>query len=518
MPTSNVVAPVSAVVPRHTQAAYEHAVIDLGSNSFQMVVARIANGTVYVIDRIRNPVRLASGLDDQMAMSEESMQRGLACLALFAERLQGFPAENVSVIGTYTLRVATNTDTFLKRAADFFPYPIEVISGHQEARLIFMGVEHTQPEQGQILVVDIGGGSTECIIGKDFTPLLVESCSMGCVSFADVYFGNGDISPERFERARAAAAQKMTSCAAQYKEYGWECALGTSSTIKSITRVLTSMEEPEGCVTRKGLDRLVAEVLKYTSFDNLILPGLAKERKGIFVPGLAILCGVFDALALETMHYCASGLREGMLYETEPTWRCHDVRRRSFAALCTQYMVDKAQAERVASTMSALYAQWRQQNPTLVNAWLEPLVPWSSLLHELGLSVNYSSRQRHGAYILQNASIPGFDQEQLSALAAWVGSQRKSIKIEDMPFSALFRKEQLLPLILMLRLAVVFHRKRQASALPREWDIESKGMHWTLYLPEAYQQQQRMLMEDLEKEKSHWKKIGWKLSIRTVAG
>ena len=528
MPTSSVVAPNSSAVepnsavaptavPRHTQAAYEHAVIDLGSNSFQMVVARMANGAVYVIDRIRYPVRLASGLDDQMAMSEESMQRGLACLALFAERLQGFPVENVSVIGTYTLRVATNTNTFLKRAAAFFPYPIDVISGHQEARLIFMGVEHTQPEQGQTLVVDIGGGSTECIIGKDFTPLLVESCSMGCVSFADTYFENGGISLERFERARAAATQKMTSFAAQFREYGWEYALGTSSTIKSILRVLTNMEEPERRVTRNGLDRLVAEVLNYTSFDDLMLPGLAKERKGILVPGLAILCGVFDALALESMHYCASGLREGMLYETEPTWRCHDIRHRSFTALCAQYMVDKAQAERVTDTMLALYAQWRQQNPALLNEWLEPLVPWSSLLHELGLSVNYSSRQRHSAYILQHASIPGFDQEQLSVLAAWVGSQRKSIKIEDMPFSALFRKEQLLPLVLMLRLAVIFHRKRQASLLPSACDIESKGMHWTLHLPDAYQHQQRMLMEDLEKEKSHWKKIGWKLSVLAVA-
>ncbi|BBG30322.1 Ppx/GppA phosphatase family protein [Zymobacter palmae] len=507
--------PISSVPARsQSQAPREYAVIDLGSNSFQMLVARIANDTVYAVDRIRYPVRLAAGLNDQMAMSEESMQRGLDCLALFAERLQGFPAESVSIIGTYTLRVATNTDVFLERAAAILPYPIEVVSGHQEARLIFMGVEHTQPEQGQILVIDIGGGSTECIIGKDFTPLLIESCSMGCVSFADVYFGNEEISPERFERARAAAAQKMVSSAAQFSEYGWECGLGTSSTIKSISRVLASMEEPEGRVTRKGLERLVAEVLKYTTFDSLILPGLPKERKGIFVPGLAILCGVFDALGLETLHYCASGLREGMLYETEPTWRCHDIRSRSFGALTIQYMLDVAQAERVTETMLALYAQWRQQNPTLVNAWLEPLVHWSGMLHEMGLSLNYSWRQRHAAYILQNASIPGFDQEQLSVLSAWVGAQRKGIKVEDIPFSALFRKEQLLPLILILRLAVILHRKRQASALPDAWAIESKGMHWTLYLPERYQQQQHIVMDDLEKEKSHWKKLGWKLSIR----
>ena len=498
-------------------APREYAVIDLGSNSFQMMVARITNDAIHVIDRARYPVRLAAGLDEQMAMSEEAMQRGLDCLALFAERLQGFSVENVSVIGTYTLRVATNTTEFLQRAADILPYPIQVVSGHQEARLIFMGVEHTQPEQGQILVVDIGGGSTECIIGKDFTPLLIESCSMGCVSFADAYFPDDVISPEHFDRARAAATQKVAAFAAQYREYGWECGLGTSSTIKSISRVLASMEEPEGRVTREGLDRLVEEVLKYTSFENLMLPGLPKERKGIFVPGLAILCGVFDALALQTLDFCASGLREGMLYETEPAWRCHDIRRRSFAALAAQYMIDTAQAERVADTMTALYAQWQKQNPSLVNAWLAPLLYWSGMLHEIGLSLNFSGRQRHGAYILQNADIPGFDREQLSVLAAWVGSQRKSIKIEDIPFSGLFRKEQLLPLILLMRLAVIFHRKRQASALPAKWSIEAKGMHWTLYLPADYTAQQHIMMQDLEKEKTYWKKLGWKLSLRDEA-
>lgn len=507
--------PISSV--RHPSLTVrEYAVIDLGSNSFQMVIARITNGSVYIIDRLRYAVRLAAGLDDQMAMSEAAMQRGLDALTLFAERLQGYAAENVAVIGTYTLRVATNTDDFIERAATILPYPIRVISGHQEARLIFMGVEHTQPEQGQILVVDIGGGSTECIIGKDFTPLLVESCSMGCVSFADIYFPNEEISRERFERARAAAAQKIAPFAAQYREYGWACGLGTSSTIKSIARVLASMEEPEGRVTRAGLERLVADVLNYTSFDRLMLPGLSKERKGIFVPGLAILCGVFDAFALETLCYCASGLREGMLYETEPTWRCHDIRRRSFEALATQYMMDTAQAERVTHTLTTLYEQWRQQNPTLVNRWLAPLLPWSGLLHDIGLSLNFSGRQRHGAYLLQNATIPGFDHDQLSVLAAWVGAQRKSMKVEDLPLSPLFKKEQLLPLILILRLAVIFHRKRQASVLPDSWSLACKGMHWTLYLPEHYQMQQQIMMDDLEKEKGHWKKLGWKLSIHAL--
>lgn len=502
-----------ATIQNNSQAPGEYAVIDLGSNSFQMVVARIINGAIHIIDRMRYPVRLAAGLDNNMAMSKESMQRGWACLALFAERLQGFSIDSVSVIGTYTLRVASNTEYFLKYAADIMPYPVHVVSGHQEARLIFMGVEHTQPEQGQILVIDIGGGSTECIIGKDFTPLLVESCSMGCVSFADAYFPDEKITLEHFNRARQSAARMVAEFAVQYRDYGWTCALGTSSTIKSISRVLANMEEPEGQVTCEGLARLIEEIMKYSSFDNLMLPGLPKDRKGIFVPGVAILCGVFDALALQRLDYCSSGLREGVLYEMEPVWRCHDIRSRSFSALAVQYMIDAAQAERVADTMARMYVQWREQNSTLVNRWLESLLHWAGMLHEIGLSLDFSGRQRHGAYILQNANIPGFDQEQLSVLAAWIGSQRKSIKLEDIPFSALYRKDQLLPLILILRLAVIFHRRRQASAHPIEWLLEAKGMHWTILVPEKVQSQQKILMQDFEKEKTYWKKIGWKLSI-----
>lgn len=230
----------------NTEQPQEFAAIDLGSNSFHMVVARVVNGALQVLSRLKQRVHLADGLDSQNRLSEESIQRGLSCLALFAERLQGFPATNVSIVGTHALRQAVNAQDFLRRAARIIPYPIEIISGHEEARLIFMGVEHTQPEKGRKLVIDIGGGSTELVIGEDFEPILVESRRMGCVSFAQQFFPNGEISEANFRRARLAAAQKLETLAWEYRIYGWDYALGASGTIKATCEILVAMGEKDG--------------------------------------------------------------------------------------------------------------------------------------------------------------------------------------------------------------------------------------------------------------------------------
>lgn len=226
-----------------TTKPQEIAAIDLGSNSFHMVIARVVNGALQVLGRLKQRVHLADGLDSNNMLSEEAIERGLACLALFAERLQGFSPDNVCIVGTHTLRQAANAETFLKRAAEVIPYPIEIISGQEEARLIFMGVEHTQPEKGRKLVIDIGGGSTEMVIGEDFEPLLVESRRMGCVSFAQQFFPGGEISKNNFRRARLAAAQKLENLAWQYRIQGWQYALGASGTIKATYEVLVEMGE-----------------------------------------------------------------------------------------------------------------------------------------------------------------------------------------------------------------------------------------------------------------------------------
>ncbi|WP_438804396.1 Ppx/GppA phosphatase family protein, partial [Morganella morganii] len=221
----------------------EIAAIDLGSNSFHMVIARIVNGALQVLSRLKQRVYLAEGLNDQNELSEEAMERGLACLALFAERLQGFPAAQVTIVGTHSLREAVNAHEFLERAASVIPYPIEIISGHEEARLIFMGVEHTQPEKGRKLVIDIGGGSTELVIGERFEPILIESRRMGCVSFSRQFFPDGKITEANFNRARLMAVSKLENLAIAFRVQGWDVCLGASGTIKAACEILRELGE-----------------------------------------------------------------------------------------------------------------------------------------------------------------------------------------------------------------------------------------------------------------------------------
>lgn len=492
----------------------EIAAIDLGSNSFHMVIARIVNGALQVLGRLKQRVHLADGLDSNNMLSEEAMERGIACLALFAERLQGFPAENVCIVGTHSLRQAANAEEFLKRAAKVIPYPIEIISGHEEARLIFMGVAHTQPEKGRKLVIDIGGGSTEMVIGEDFDPLLVESRRMGCVSFARQFFPNGTISKDNFQRARLAAAQKLENMAWQYRIQGWQAALGASGSIKAAHEVLIALGEKDGLITPERLELLRSEVLKYKRFSELTLPGLSEDRQAVFVPGLSILCGVFDALAIKQLRLSDGALREGVLYEMEGRFRHQDIRSRTARSLAEHYNIDREQAQRVLSTVQQLYAQWMAQNSKLVHPQLEALLNWAAMLHEVGLSINHSGMHRHSAYILQNTNLPGFNQEQQLLLATLVRFHRKGVKLDELPRLTLFKKKQYIPLIQILRLATLLNNQRQSTTTPESLELETDGFHWILRFPKGYLQQNNLVQLDVEKEQSYWKDVeGWYLLV-----
>ena len=492
----------------------EIAAIDLGSNSFHMVIARIVNGALQVLGRLKQRVHLADGLDSNNMLSEEAMERGIACLALFAERLQGFPAENVCIVGTHSLRQAANAEEFLKRAAKVIPYPIEIISGHEEARLIFMGVAHTQPEKGRKLVIDIGGGSTEMVIGEDFDPLLVESRRMGCVSFARQFFPNGTISKDNFQRARLAAAPKLENMAWQYRIQGWQAALGASGSIKAAHEVLIALGEKDGLITPERLELLRSEVLKYKRFSELTLPGLSEDRQAVFVPGLSILCGVFDALAIKQLRLSDGALREGVLYEMEGRFRHQDIRSRTARSLAEHYNIDREQAQRVLSTVQQLYAQWMAQNSKLVHPQLEALLNWAAMLHEVGLSINHSGMHRHSAYILQNTNLPGFNQEQQLLLATLVRFHRKGVKLDELPRLTLFKKKQYIPLIQILRLATLLNNQRQSTTTPESLELETDGFHWILRFPKGYLQQNNLVQLDVEKEQSYWKDVeGWHLLV-----
>lgn len=503
---------------KSTPKPQEFAAIDLGSNSFHMVIARVVDGAMQVLGRLKQRVHLADGLDASNRLSEEAIQRGLSCLALFAERLQGFSAANVTIVGTHTLRQAVNAEEFLQRAAEVIPYPIEVISGHEEARLIFMGVEHTQPEKGRKLVIDIGGGSTELVIGEDFEPQLVESRRMGCVSFANLYFPGGEINRENFRRARLAAAQKLETLAWQYRLHGWQYALGASGTIKAACEVLLAMGEKEKLITPERLDKLYDEMIKHKSFSALSLPGLSEERKAVFVPGLAILCGVFDALAIRELRLSDGALREGVLYEMEGRFRHQDIRSRTAQSLANHYAIDSDQARRVLETTEQLYNQWRDQNTKQAHPQLAALLKWAAMLHEVGLTINHSGLQRHSSYILQNSNMPGFNQDQQTLLAMLVRFHRKAIKLEEMPRFTLFKKKQVLPLVFLLRLGTLLNNQRQATSRPDTLRLTTDDGHWTLTFPAGYLSQNNLVQLDLEREQGYWSDVtGWKLMLEEEA-
>lgn len=492
----------------------EIAAIDLGSNSFHMVIARVVNGALQVLGRLKQRVHLADGLDSNNVLSEEAIQRGLDCLALFAERLQGFPEENVTIVGTHSLRQAVNAEEFLQRAAEVIPYPIEIISGQEEARLIFMGVEHTQPEKGRKLVIDIGGGSTELVIGEDFEPLLAESRRMGCVSFGQYFFPEGEISRANFKRAQLAAAQKLETMAWQYRLQGWQYALGASGTIKATYEVLVEMGEKDGLITPERLKMLTDEVMNYKNFSSLSLPGLSEDRQSVFVPGLAILCGVFDALAIKELRLSDGALREGVLYEMEGRFRHQDIRTRTAKSLAEHYNIDREQARRVLETTELLYAQWLAQNSKLVQPQLESLLKFAAMLHEVGLSINHSGMHRHSAYILQNTNLPGFNQEQQTLLATLVRFHRKAVKLEELPRLNLFKKKHYLPLVQLLRLGALLNNQRQSTTTPETLRLLTDDNHWTLRFPAGYLAQNNLVQLDFEREQSYWDDVtGWKLIL-----
>ncbi|HAB24624.1 MAG TPA: exopolyphosphatase, partial [Pantoea sp.] len=282
--------------------------------------------------------------------------------------------------------------------------------------------------------------------------------------------------------------------------------------------VLLAMGEKEKMITPERLDMLYDEVMKHKSFSALSLPGLSEERKSVFVPGLAIICGVFDALAIRELRLSDGALREGVLYEMEGRFRHQDIRSRTAQSLANHYAIDNDQARRVLDTTDQLYLQWRDQNPKLANPQLAALLKWAAMLHEVGLTINHSGMQRHSAYILQNTNLPGFNQDQQTLLAALVRFHRKAVKVEDLPRVTLFKKKQFLPLLFLLRLGTLLNNQRQATTRPDSLKLTTDEGHWTLTFPAGYFSQNNLVQLDLEREQTYWTEVtGWKLTLEEEA-
>ncbi|MGY4676581.1 exopolyphosphatase [Pasteurella sp. P03HT] len=516
MNNENLMAKVTALSTQPRTGVREIAAIDLGSNSFHMIVARIMNGSIQILSRLKQKVQLAEGLDENNVLSQAAITRGVNCLALFAERLHGFDPENVNVVGTYTLRRAVNNDEFLRQAKAVFPYPINIITGKTEAKTIYAGVSHTQPEMGKKFVIDIGGGSTEMIIGENFTPLLAESRHMGCVSFAKQFFPDGIINKQHFEQARHAALMKIEDLAFEYRHLGWDVVLGSSGTIKTVHQVIMSTLDPNGLITPERLNQLIARTLQSHHFDELKLSGLIEERADVFVPGLAILSAVFETFGIQQMRYSDGALREGVMYSLEKNFQVSNIRQRTACGLAEQFAIDHAQAERVYQSVNLLckqYSYW--QKPELAEEMCD-ILRWAARLHEVGIVINHKGMQKHSAYILQNIELPGFDKEQQRLLATLVRYQINLFKLADLSKFTRYHEQDVLTLVRLLRLAMILNKSRQATEKTDHilLQIDDCALsRWHMTFADSYLEHTPLVHNELKAEKRLLHDIGLALDF-----
>ena len=442
------------------------AAVDLGSNSFHMVVARAHHGQIAIVDRLREMVRLASGLTSGGHLDNESQDRALAALSRFGQRIRDMHAKQVRVVGTNTLRKARNADAFLNAAEDALGHPVEVISGMEEARLVYLGVSHhIDGASGLNLVVDIGGGSTELIIGEGYEPLELESLSIGCVGLSQQHFDGGRLGPKRFQRARLAASQELRPVAASFLRVGWNLAVGSSGTIRAAESVIAALGLEDDGITVKSLEDVIGRMIEARHIDKLTLPELGPDRSPVFAGGISILVEFMREFRIERLAVSDGALREGLLYDMIGRRLHEDAREVSIRALQSRFHVDTEQADRVERTAVALLrgvaGDWGLSEPKLAQ-----LLQWAARLHEVGLDIAHARHQLHGAYLLANADLPGFARLEQQLLAALIGNHRR--RLDDLSLDSLKAdwRGPIFKLIVLLRLAVVLNRARSNAELP----------------------------------------------------
>ena len=493
------------------------AAIDLGSNSFHMVVAEEIEGQLVILDRIREMVRLAEGLDEKGQLDDVVEQRALDCLSRFGQRIRSLDAHCVSTVGTNTLRRIKNSDDFIFQAEQALGFTIEIISGFEEARLVYQGVAHTLEQDHQSkLIVDIGGGSTELVIGEGFSPQLLNSLEMGCVMMTQKFFADGKIKAKRLQAARIFVLQRMKAVHYSYRKLGWESAIGSSGSIKSIASVIREMKlQKNDGIDRESLVKLVAICSDYKKIKKLDLPGLSEKRQPVFLGGLIVLAGVFEALSIDHMHVSEGALREGLLYDMVGRRQNNDVRNKSVDSLSSRFHADQDHAKRIELTAFDFFEQLKEY-------WFEDaqhaenLLRWACKLHEIGRNISHSSFQRHSAYIIENADLAGFSRQEQQRLSTIVCAHRGKLLKDSFNNVHKAQRQRSIYLTIVLRLSVIFHRSRIENMLPQiKIVLDDKNL--ILKLPDQWLNEHPLTINDLEQEAEFLSSLGLNLTTeRTV--
>ena len=488
------------------------AAVDLGSNSFHMIVGELRHGQLAILDRIRETVRLAEGLSDQGDISPDARKRALDCLSRFGERLRDMHAGNVRAGGTSTIRRAREDTGFMVEAESALGHPIEIVSGIEEARLIYNGVTHSlPPTDGLRLVMDIGGGSTELILGQGPKPRALESLHLGCVSMTERFFPDGKITREGFTKARVAAQLELRPVKAFFRNAADVDAIGTSGTIRATEAVAVALGISEGGLTLAHVEQLIERVLEYEHTGKMSLDGLSEARAQVWPGGLSILAELLHVLNLKQLHISDGALREGLLYDLLGRLQHEDARERTVEAMMSRYQVDVKQAECVARTAADLYAQCKGQWG-FSRAIAGNVLDWAARLHEIGLDISHDGYQRHGAYIAEHADMPGFPRTEQRFLAGLIGGQRHQIgksRFKSLPAAW---REPALRLLMLLRLAVLLNRSRK-SLRHADLRIHVTNDSLSISFDPAWLVDNPLTLADLERERDYVEQVGYGLVV-----
>ncbi len=489
------------------------AAVDLGSNSFHMIVCNINDGKLQTVDRLREMVRLASGLDEDKYLDKPTQTKALECLQRFGQRINGFPPGSVSIVGTNTLRTAKNSKQFLKKARKALGHPIHIISGIEEARLIYQGVAHSLVSNANTrFVMDIGGGSTEYIIGTDDKPKFKESLNMGCVSVSNAFFKDGRVSKSAFNQAVLFAEQKLEPIQKRFNQSNWDEAIGASGSLRAIHKVLQATKWSNNGITLKGLDILVNHIIDKGHVNELNLPDLDTERLPVFPGGVAIVYASFKTLNIRQMSVSDGALREGLIHDLLGRIYNHDIRSETVKALASRYHTDHNHAKSIKKTVNLMFSQIEDRYSDEERTEIFQFLNWAADLHEIGLDIAHNQYHKHSAYIIENADLAGFSRQDQTLLATMVLFHRRKLsakQFENLPTPWNFMA--LLPTVL-LRLAVLLHRNRNDAELPT-FEIKIKKSKIELSFAEHWLEQAPLTLADLTQEAAYLKAAKIKLKF-----